>query len=103
MTVAELRNCSVICIYYHQESECPSVSPVQKETQLSSLENETKKNICVYMTSETHFLDRDLNFHIISKRKKTDYVEIRIHKTEFSEGTSEKGSGAVEEKNWRQH
>ena len=69
--VAELRNCSVICIYHHRESECPSVSPVQKETQLSSLENETKKNICVYLTSETHFLDRDFNYS-----KKVQHIEI---------------------------
>ena len=61
----QLQNCSNICIYFHQASQCQQLNAtltnvVHIENQLSALGNVAEKNVCVYLTSETHFLDQIL-------------------------------------------
>ena len=58
----------IICIYSHQESECKRINTTNIASQLFPLKDRTEENICVYLTSEIHYLDQNFNFSDKAKR-----------------------------------
>ena len=86
VAVVQLQNCSNICIYLHQVSQCQQLNATLTtaahiENQLSALGNVAEKNICVYLTSETHFLDQTLK--LLNKEMKVHGMS-NVHRTNIT-------------------